>query len=340
MSATMKDIAQKSGLSLGTVSKYFNGGSLRPQNRAQIEAAVQALDYTPNLTARNLKTKQTKTVGVMLPELGSAFMSDIVAHIEDTLRRSDYGIIVCDYRCDETLECDIVSFLLHKQVDGIFSVPMRADGTQFAPALKKNVPIVLIDRLLKPLNGLVSAVVINNQIISRHAICALLDAGHRRIGLLAGKRSLSTTIDRLQGYKDALCERGIPLNPELIAYGDYTMSGGFLAAEQLLALPDQPTALFCTNYEMTLGARIALNKAGLSVPHDVSLIGFDDMDMTKAIFPDTTLVVQPMRALSDHAAEQMLSLLSARETQHKVITLPATLKFGETIAPPTHNPAR
>ena len=332
MAATMKDIARCTGLELATISKYFNGGNVRPENRARIEAAVAKLDYSPNAAARSLKTRHTRTIGVVLPELCNTFMTTIIAHIEDALRRSDYGVIVCDFRSDEAREKEAVSFLLHKQVDGIISLPMCSSGAHLSPALERGVPVVLVDRMVESLYGRVSAVIIDNRNISRRAVETLLAAGHRRIGLILGEKGIYTTSERYKGYTDALRAAGIAEDPALIDHGDYTMQGGYLIAKSMLAMDNPPTALFCTNYEMTLGARIALNEMHVRIPQDLSLIGFDDMDMTNAIFPNTTLVTQPMAAISDCAAERMLSLLSDPETVHQVITLPAALKKGDTVA--------
>lgn len=334
MAATMKDIAHCTGLGLATISKYFNGGNVRPENRALIESAVAKLNYSPNAAARSLKTRHTRTIGVILPELGNAFMTTIIARIEDTLRRSDYGVIVCDFRSDEVREKEAVTFLLHKQVDGIINMPMCHTGEHLAPAIESGVPVVLVDRMIESLYGRVSAVIIDNRNISRRAVETLLAAGHRRIGLILGERGIYTTLERYKGYIDALRDAGIEEDPALIGHGDFTMQGGYLVTSRLLSLENPPTAIFCTNYEMTLGARIALNEMHVRIPQDLSLLGFDDMDMTNAIFPNTALVTQPMAAISDCAAERMLTLLSTPETLHQVITLPASIKPGDTISAP------
>lgn len=333
MAATMKDLARVTGLGLATISKYFNGGNVRAENRALIENAVQKLDYTPNAAARSLKTRHTRTVGVVISELRNAFMTAIITQIEDVLRKNDYGVIVCDCRSDEHLEKEAVSFLLHKQVDGIVNIPTSISGSHLTPALERDVPVVLVDRMIQPLFGRVSAVVIDNRNAAETAVRLLLAAGHRRIGIVLGERGVFTAEERFAGYRQALAVAGIAPEEALIRHGDYTMQGGYLAVGELLALPDPPTAIFCTNYEMTLGARIALNEMHVEIPSALSFVGFDDMDMTQAIFPNTTLIRQPMSAIASCAAERMLTLLSGAERRHQVVTLFTELREGTTVAP-------
>ncbi len=334
MPATMKDIARATGLGLATISKYFNGGNVRPENRARIENAVAKLRYTPNAAARSLKTRHSRTIGVIISELQNAFMTTLITRMEDDLRKSDYSVIVCDCRSNERLEKEAVSFLLHKQVDGIVNIPTGHDGAHLAPALERCLPIVLVDRMIQPLFGLVSAVIIDNENAAETAVGCLLHAGHRRIGIILGEEGVYTTAKRRQGYLQALAAAGISPEESLMEHGGYTMQGGYLAARKLMGLAHPPTALFCTNYEMTLGARIALNELHIAVPQRLSFIGFDDMDMTQAIFPNTTLISQPMNAIADCAAERMLALLCNPQAQHQTVTLSAALKTGETVAAP------
>jgi len=191
----------------------------------------------------------------------------------------------------------------------------------------------LVDRMIQSLFGRVSAVIIDNRNASQLALQQLLQAGHRRIGIILGEKDVYTAVERKNGYLDSLIQAGIEPDEALIQYAGYNMQGGYLSIGKLMSLPEPPTAVFCTNYEITLGARIALNEQHIRIPEDISFIGFDDMDMTKAIFPNTTLIRQPMDAIAGCAAERILALLSGKEMPHQTVTLSTTLKQGTTIAP-------
>lgn len=329
MAATMKDIAKKTGLGLATISKFLNGGQVRPQNRKLIEAAVKELHFVPNEFARSLKTSQSRTVGVVIPELGNAFITSIISTMEDILRKHDYAVIVCDCRTDAKREREAVSFLVHKRVDGLINMPTDVTGEHLKPALDAGIPIVLVDRMLKSLAGQVSAVVVDNVDAAEKATRFLLEAGHTEIGLILGSEGLFTTQKRREGFLNAYAEFNLTPREELIRYGDYSMDGGYAAMKALLSMPNRPTAMFVTNFEMTLGAMIALNEASLKVPEHISFVGFDKLDLFGAIFPNLTLVKQPQNAIGECVARQLLRLLSdsssSAGTLHQIITLSAQL---------------
>ena len=331
MSATMKDIAKMTGLGLATISKYLNGGNVRPKNKVLIDDAVKALHFVPNEFARSLKTRQSRTIGVLIPELSNAFITSIITTMEDILRKQDYAVIVCDCRTDPVLEKEAVSFLTHKRVDGLINMPTDQSGTHLAPALEQGIPIVLVDRMTRPLSGRVSAVVVDNVDAAEKGTLHLLEAGHTDIGIILGNQGIYTTECRREGYVAAMTQHGVSPQEEYIAYCDYTMEGGYRAAKGMLAQKKRPTALFVTNYEMTLGTILALNEAHLDVPGDLSLIGFDKLDLFGAIYPNLTLVKQPQNAIGECVAKQMLALLSGNDTPHQLITLSTQLQVGTSV---------
>lgn len=329
MAATMKDISRETGLGLATISKYYNGGQVRPKNKKLIEEAAKKLSFVPNEFARSLKTKQSRTVGVIIPELGNAFITSIIATMEDQLRKMDYAVIVCDCRSDPKREAEAVSFLLHKRVDGLINMPTDSTGAHLLPAIKAGVPIVLVDRLLRPLRGQLSAVVVDNVAAAENGTEFLVRQGHRDIGLVLGDKALYTTECRREGYISALKNAHIQLREELVRYGDYTMDGGYNAVKALMQLQSRPTAVFVTNFEMTLGAMLAFNELQIRVPQDVSVIGFDKLDMFGEIFPNLTLVKQPQNAIGEQVAKLMLEMLAGGEASHpQVVTLSTQLFVG------------
>ncbi len=331
MASTMKDIAKKTGLGLATISKYLNGGQVRSNNKKLIDDAVRELHFVPNEFARGLKTSQSRTIGVVIPELGNAFITSIITAMEDMLRKQNYAVIVCDCRTDIKREKDAISFLVNKRVDGLINMPTDSSGAHLQPALEAGIPIVLVDRMLKPLAGKVSAVIVDNVDAAEKATRYLLNAGHESIALILGNEVIYTTQKRREGYLNALKERVITPRDELIIYSDYTMEGGYTAMKKLLSLDERPTAVFVTNYEMTLGAMIALNEAKITIPDDISFIGFDKLDLFGAIFPNLTLIKQPQNAISECVARQLLMLLSGDQAPPQIIMLSTQMHEGATV---------
>ena len=334
MAATMKDLARETGLGLATISKYFNGGTVRSKNRLLIEAAVKKLHYVPNEVARSLKTQQTRVIGVIIPELSNAFITSIISSMEDILRRHDYAVIVCDCRSDPKREKEAVEFLMHRRVDGLINMATDAAGEHLKAALEAGIPILLVDRLINSLRNRVSAVIIDNAYASGQAVHKLLDLGHRKIGLVLGSPHLYTTDARLNGYLNALREAGIQSDEKYIRYGDYTMDGGYQAVQELVRLRDPPTALFITNFEMTLGGMLALQHNGIEVPKDLSVIGFDKLELFGGIFPELTLIRQPQLGIGRECANLMLDMLSSRESvAPRIVTLTTELAEGSSVRP-------
>ena len=333
MAATLKDLARETGLGLATLSKYFNGGTVREKNRLLIEAAVKKLRYVPNEVARSLKTQQTRVIGVIIPELSNAFITSIISSMEDILRKHDYAVIVCDCRSNAKREKEAVEFLMHRRVDGLINMATDTTGAHLKMPLAAGIPVLLIDRLIESLRGKASAVIIDNVHAAGQAVRKLTDFGHRRIGLILGSPELYTTNQRLTGYLNALEEAGITPSEEYIRYGDYTMDGGYQAAQELIRLDNRPTALFVTNFEMTLGAMLALQHNNIRVPEDLSVIGFDKLELFGEIFPNLTLIRQPQMSIGREAVGLMLDMLSEKDSfAPRIVTLTTELTEGSSVS--------
>lgn len=332
MSATLKDIAKETGLSIATISKYINGGSLKENNRIAIEKAIKKLDYTINEYARGLKSNKSKTIGIIIPELSNIFITQIITRIEELLRAKGYSIIICDCHTSEALECDAVNFLLAKKADGIISMPVCKDGKHLQPALKRNTPIVLIDRKIPNLNGICDCVLIDNSSASKKAVSLLVENNHKNIGILVGPKDVYTSNQRLKGYIEALKDANISINNDLIAFTDYTVHGGYESMSQLLNKNPDMTAVFVTNYEMTLGAFIACNENNIKIPNQLSFIGFDNADLFKVIHPKLTVINQPLEEMGTQVAYLMLKRLT-EDTHSGALTmsLSASMVFGNSI---------
>lgn len=331
MAATIKDIARETGLSIATVSKYMNGATLKEKNSAAIEQAIKKLNYTVNEYARGLKSNRSRTIGVVIPELSNLFVTQIITKMEEILRAQGYSIIICDCHTDEKLEREAVQFLLRKMVDGIVNMPVCRDGRHLEPAVAKKTPIVLIDRPIPSLTGIADAVLIDNAAAAEQAIAHLLDHGHRQIGIVVGPAEVFTSQQRLNGYRRAFTGLGLPVSEENVLFSDYTLQGGYESMRRLL-LRKSCTAVFVTNYEMTLGAVIAANEMGLKIPEDLSLIGFDNMDLSRITHPQLTIVTQPLEQIGIQAAKLLLDHLTGSGVIAPVtVSLSATLQQGASV---------
>lgn len=331
--ATIKDLAKKTGLGLGTISKYLNGGNLREENRVAIEAAIEELGFTVNEFARGLKTSRSRTIGVIIPELSNLFITSIITVVEDILRKSGYAVIICDCRTDTEEEKEAVRFLLQKRVDGIINMPVNQDGSHLVPALEKEIPVVLLDRMVTQSQNGLDAVLVDNASASCKATQALIQAGHKNIGILLGPKDIYTSSQRLQGYRKALEQNSLPFQPKYCAFSDYTVQGGYESMKHLISLSGL-TSVFVTNYEMTLGAIISLNELSVAIPQQISIIGFDNLHLAKAIQPQLTIVTQPVEEIGTHTAEILLQRLApeGKNTPSRLVTLSAKLVPGGSVA--------
>lgn len=308
---------------------------MREQNRAAIEAAVDRLGYTVNELARGLKTSRSKTIGVVIPELGNVFVASIVTAMEDVLRKSGYSVMICDCRTNETQERDAVRFLLGKRVDGILNMPVSRDGAHLVAALERGVPVVLIDRWIAGLENQAHCVLVDNVGGAAEAVSRLIECGHERIGIILGPRDVFTTGQRLLGYTNALAAGGLRVDDAHVVYGDYSVQGGYEGMRRLLEQRDV-SAVFVTNYEMTLGAVIAVNEMGVKIPDDLSLIGFDNQQLSQVIRPQLTIVTQPLSEIGEAAAGIFLatlesSAIESHEPQIRRVTLSTGLSDGQSV---------
>lgn len=304
MAATMKDIARRTGLGLATISSYFNGGNVREKNRIKIQEAIEELHYEVNEVARGLKTNATRTVGVVIPELNNIFCAEIITGMEDILRSHGYAAIVCDCRTDRKLEKEAVDFLTRKRVDGIINMPVDGTGAHLESFRRTGKPILLIDRRIQGIDC--DCVLVDNERAASDAVELLISAGHRKIGIIGGPGDISTAQERLSGYKKALARHGISPEESLIYHGDYTIQGGVRALEALVKGNGEMTAVFVTNYEMTMGAVIGANEMGIPMPERLSMIGFDNLQFARACSPKLTIVSQPTGKIAKEAARLIL----------------------------------
>lgn len=329
MAATIKDIANKTGLGLATISSYLNGGNVREKNRIKIEEAIKELHFEVNEVARGLKTNKTRTIGVIIPELQNIFYTEIIADMEDIFRKHGYATIVCDCRNTIELEKEAVDFLYKKRVDGIINIPVSSDGSHLMEFIEKEKPVVLIDRKINSISC--DSILVNNVKAAKDAVDILIDNGHSRIGIIGGPEDIFTAQERMLGYNYGLLEAGISPDSNLIAHGNYTIKGGVECIKTLVEKNPNMTAVFVTNYEMTMGAVIGLNELGISIGEQISLIGYDNIEFARAIKPSLTIVTQPTAKIAEEAANCMLNRLDGSKEEFKIVKLDSQIINGGSV---------
>ena len=307
MAATIKDVAKRTGLSTATISKYINGVKVQEKNKLLIDEAIKELDFTVNTMARGLKTSKTMTIGVLIPDLENIFCTGIITNIENILMQYGYSTIICDYKLDVRLEGLKMDFLLNKMVDGIVFMPLSNSADSINKAVAKNVPVVLIDRPVPEINC--DMVLVDNLNASYCAIEHLITRGHRNIGIICGQKDIYTAQERLKGYNRVFEDYGMQINEENIKYGNYQLESGYYLMREFLESETRPTAAFITNYEMTIGAFVAINENNIKIPEEMSVIGFDNLTMSKIIKPALSVVIQPMKQIGETVANLIMKRL-------------------------------
>lgn len=322
--ATIKDVAQRSGVSPMTVSRVINKSEqVSPDTRRRVEQAISHLGYVPSRLARGLSGQQTGTLALIVPDVANPFFTLIVRGAEDVARRAGYRVLLCDTRADLDIEGEVIEEMIAHRVEGIVIAPVsdrsRGDLRRLA---KFGIPFVLIDRTV---SGVESDVVLGDSVGgARQLVEHLVSLGHRRIGFIVESDEVSTARDRRRGYESALADAGIPIDPTLVTNATVDPSGGYEGMRRLLELEDPPTAVFTVNNLVALGAIEAVRAAGLEVPDDVALVCFDDIEYASRLYPFLTVMEQPAEAFGTLGTQLLLDRIAGRSPERpRVVVLPA-----------------
>jgi LacI family transcriptional regulator, galactose operon repressor len=329
MPTTIKDIARESGYSIATVSRVLNKSTypVRTSVRERILETADTMGYHPNLVARSLRTDQTNTVGILVDDLLSPFTPPVVRGIQDQLKEKNFiGLIVNSDWDLEQEEAGIVS-LLSRPVDGIIFVEY-SHLTSSEALTKANKPGVFVHRLFG--TPIKNSVVPDDIYGASLAVDHLIRLGQRSIAYINGPENWHNSKERLEGYKNTLEKYGIPLVEEWIQPGDWEVEGGYRGAQNLLQLSNRPTAIFAANDLMALGAIYAIQDAGLSVPDDIAVVGYDNREFTWIVRPNITTVVMPVYEMGRIAAEILLQQIADGTNEHEEVKVKGELVIRDT----------
>jgi LacI family transcriptional regulator len=327
---TIADIAQAAGVSKMTVSKVLNqqpGISLKTQKR--VLQIAQRLNYTPHHAARKLAGGKTNIIGVVVPSLESAFVSEVVHGVGQALEQASKDLLL--FTDHPNNQRDRLFFLTRGLVDGLLVVLPRDLERYNHAQLRDHLPVVVVEPITQ--QGSFPQVSAENYLSTRKAIEHLIELGHRRIGMIKGVETVKSSHIRLQAYCDALKAAGIAPNEELIRPGNFNQKRGFEAALELLTLPNPPSAVFAANDLSAFGVYDAIKHRGLRIPQDISVVGFDDIFQASQVYPPLTTIHQPASEMGAAGTRLLLSLVQGLEPVMHQIELPTELIVRASTAP-------
>ncbi|KPL92556.1 DNA-binding transcriptional regulator CytR [Vibrio splendidus] len=331
--ATMKDVAQLAGVSTATVSRaLMNPEKVSVSTRKRVETAVLEAGYSPNTLARNLRRNESKTIITIVPDICDPYFAEIIRGIEDAAVENDYLVLLGDSGQQKKRESSFVNLVFTKQADGMLLLGTDHPFDVSKPEQKNLPPMVMACEFAPELE--LPTVHIDNLTSAFEAVNYLAQLGHKRIAQISGPTTATLCKFRQQGYQQALRRAGVSMNPAYSTVGDFTFEAGAQAIRQLLALPEQPTAIFCHNDAMAIGAIQEAKKLGLRVPQDLSIVGFDDIQFAQYCDPPLTTISQPRYEIGRQAMLMMLDLLKGNDVQAGSRLLEAKLVVRGSTAPP------
>ena len=329
---SIRQVARQAGVSIATVSRALTTpDKVSEKTLKKVLAQVERSRYKPNLLARNFRSKRAYAIVVLVPNIANPFFAEIIRGIEQVAQQHGYAVLLGDTEGREDREAYYVGLVETRQADGLIQLhPRLPKVAQGVGGLE--IPLVNACEYIE--DAPCPRVGIDNVAAAREMTSYLIGLGHRRIGAILGPNTSPLTTDRLRGYKLALKAAKLTADDTLIAQGDFTMSSGRAAIAELFKVKEPPTAVFCFNDEMALGAIRWLKSTGRSVPQDVSVVGFDDIEFASFCDPPLTTIEQPTREIGNKAMSVLFEMLSGGKPEPALHALPTKLIVRDSAAPP------
>jgi LacI family transcriptional regulator len=322
---TIVDVARAAGVSTATVSRVLNGNERVDRDTARhVRQVVDRLGYRPSRGARALRTQHVKVWALIIPDVRNPFFTEMVRAIEDVAYGAGYSVILCDTDDDTVKEHAYLELALAERVAGMILAPTRPSPSSVGAVLAHGVSLVSVDRRLRGFD--VDHALVDNVAGAEQAVEHLLERGFSRLACIAGPQDTSTGRDRLAGFRRALQRGGLRADPCLERIGDFREPGGRREMKRLLALRRPPDAVLVANNMMTLGALEAVAAAGLEIPRDVAIVGFDDPPWNALLRPPLTSVAQPTYELGLETARLLLRRVQGFDGPAREVVLPPELR--------------
>lgn len=329
--ATIKDVARMAGVSTTTVSHVINKTRFVAEKTSEkVWAAVEELNYAPSAVARSLKCNTTRTFGMLVTKSTNPFFAEMVHGVEEYCYREGYTLILCNTEGNLEKQRDYLRMLSEKRVDGL--LVMCSDLSEELLSLlerKRDLPMVVMDWGSQHIDT--DCIQDNAELGGYLATKHFIDNGHHKIACISGQLDKTTCKERLKGYQRALKEAGIEINDNWIVEADFEADAAKIAAQELVDLEDRPTAVFCFNDIMALAAISTFNRNGLSIPNDISIIGYDNIDLTEHFSPPLTTIHQPKRRLGKTAVKLLMERMANKNTKQQVFEMQPKLIERESV---------
>lgn len=315
--ATIKDVAQKAGVATSTVSRILSGkGEASKETKERVLQIVQELNYKPNALAKGLKEGKSNTIGLIVPNIRDLVFPAAIRGISDYLEKHGYTLVLVNTDDKIELEKLHINNLQNRAVDGFIISTAKKDSVHLLELKKKGVPIVL---LLRHLGDTMDAIIVDNYQGGYNATQYLIEKGHKKIAIVNGTMDLQLYRERYRGYVAALSEAGIEMDNNLVVHNVESWEDSLQAVKNLIERGGCPEAIFATSDPKALGVIRGLKDMNIKVPDDVSVIGFDNMDMAEMMAPPLTTVAQPFYKCGYMAAERLLRLIKSKRTLKPVV---------------------
>lgn len=335
MRVTIKEVAKKVGVNPSTVSRVLNGDlhlSIREETRNRILEAIKEMGYSPNPIARSLRMKTSNTIGMLIPDITNPFFPEVIKGAETAASERELSLILCNTDESSAKEKNLIKFLIDRRVDGLLLFSSRLEDETISKVEKSGIPFVLVNRGSRSNTG--AYVVVDNSLGAKLAINHLIDLGHKKIAHISGFLYTETGLERLEGYRKSLNASGLPFISEYMVEAGFAEQQGYTAMLKLLSLEDRPTAVFVANDLMAMGAMTAIMEKGLSVPEDISVIGFDDIWIAGRITPSLTTVKIPLNEMGYLSLQIIAAKIDQREILNDRIELTPELIIRSSTAIP------
>jgi LacI family transcriptional regulator len=316
--ATIVEVADRAGVAIGTVSRYLNGHPVRRGNRDQIEQAISELGYRRNAIAAAMKADLTNTVGFLVPSL-SEFHAAVLDNLSHAMRKAGRALITYSHEAEPKSVADALDFFVAHRVDCLVMDGRPDVDDRILDLVANGTPVIFYDNDSPGLP--VDRVLVESRAASLRAVTHLLDIGHTRIAVLTGNINDWNGRERLEGYRQAMLGRGLEIDPDYVLDNHWNENEAYSGTLRLLSLAEPPTAIFCCNYNMAIGALRLLREHGLKVPDDISLVSFDDVPLFQLHEAGVTAVAQPVAKIAETITSIMASRLSERGMNHEPHTI-------------------
>lgn len=335
---THKDVAERAGVSVATVSYVLNNGP-RPvsaETRVRVEEAIAELGYYPNELARSLRLQQSSTIGLILPNVMNPVFGEIARELESVCTQEGFLVLLCNSDRQHEREERFIQMLRAKQVDGVVITPHSEPLALIKPLVQARIPVIVLEHDLPGVHCIGMDEMQGGRIATQY----LVDLGHRRIALVKRLPTSALSRQRAVGYQQALADAGLPYDPQLVLECAAGQAAGAQAMQQLLALREPPTAVFTHNDVLAMGALHAIHSAGLTVPGDISVVGYDDITSAAYFSPPLTTVRSPKAEMGVLAGRTILQLVRQKDVlPTQTVTLPVELVVRRSTAPPRQSTA-